>query len=89
MYKSHQIIGYADDLAVIARSEEGLKDIIQKLINEAWQRGLLQVNEKKSKITKIEGIKKDRAEFRVCTYLGEQMCLLFNRHFEFGLTRVI
>ena len=27
MHKSHQIIGYADDLAVIARSEEGLKDI--------------------------------------------------------------
>ena len=26
MHKSHQIIGYADDLAVIARSEEGLKD---------------------------------------------------------------
>ena len=47
MHKSHQVIGYAVDLAVIARSEEGLKNIIQRLIDEAWQRGL-QVNEKKS-----------------------------------------
>ena len=40
-----------DDIAVIARSEKGLKDITQKLIEEAWQGGL-QVNEKKSKIIK-------------------------------------
>ena len=60
MHKSRQIIRYADDLAVITRSEEGLKDIIQKLIEEAWQRGL-QVNEKKNKIMKTERIKKDRA----------------------------
>ena len=31
MHKSHQIIEYADDLAVIARSEERLKDITQKI----------------------------------------------------------
>ena len=30
MHKSHQIIRYADDLAVIARSEEGLKNITQR-----------------------------------------------------------
>ena len=29
------------------------------------------MNEKKSKIIKIERIKKDRAECRVCTYLGD------------------
>ena len=29
------------------------------------------MNGKKSKIMKIERIKKDRGEFRVCTYLGE------------------
>ena len=36
LHKSHQIIGYADDLAVIARNEEGLKDITQRLIEETW-----------------------------------------------------
>ena len=54
----------------MARIEERLKDITQRFIEEAWQQGL-QVNEKKSKIMEIERIKKDRAEFAVCTYLGE------------------
>ena len=49
-------MGYANDLAVITRSEEGLKDITQRLIETAWQRGL-RVNDKKSKIMKIERIK--------------------------------
>ena len=31
----------------------------------------LRVIEKKSKIMKIKRVKIDRAEFRVCTYLGE------------------
>ena len=29
------------------------------------------MNEKKNKIMKTKKIKKERAEFRVCTYLGE------------------
>ena len=57
LHKSHQIIGYADDLAVIARNEQGLKHITQKLREETWRRGLW-VNEKKSKIMKIKRIKK-------------------------------
>ena len=70
MHKSHQIIGYADDLAIIVGNEEGLKNITQRLIEEAWRRGL-RVDERKSKILKIKKIKKDRAEFRVCTCLEE------------------
>ena len=57
MYKSQQVIGYADDLTVIARSEKGLENITQRLLEEAWQRGL-RVNKKKSKIVTIKRIKK-------------------------------
>ena len=70
LHKSHQIIGYANDLVVVARNEEEVKDITQRLIEEAWRRGL-RVNEKNSNIMKIKKIKKDRAEFRVCTCLEE------------------
>ena len=36
LYKSHQTIGHADDLVVIAGNKKEIRTIIQRLIEEAW-----------------------------------------------------
>lgn len=50
--KSQQIVAYADDLAVIARSRKSLEDVVQKIEKEAGKRGLI-INQEKTKYMEI------------------------------------
>lgn len=52
MYKSHQVIGYIDDVAVIVSDERKLKAITKIFVEEAYKIGL-QLNPKKCKVMKI------------------------------------
>lgn len=45
MSKCHQIVGYADDVAIIARREKELKEVTSVLVNEKHKMGV-QLNQK-------------------------------------------
>jgi hypothetical protein len=46
--KSTQILAYADDVAIMSRSKNALKDTLDNIEKEARRRGLL-INENKTK----------------------------------------
>lgn len=51
--KSHQVIGYADDINLVARSEREIKESYRKIETQAQKVGL-QVNEQKTKMLTVK-----------------------------------
>lgn len=57
--KGHQVVGYADDLAIIARNERELKETTSRLVEEAFKMGL-QLNQRKCKVMRIGEFPKNK-----------------------------
>ena len=66
LYKSHQLIGYADDVALVAISESELKEITERLVVGNHKTGL-QLNPKVCKV--ISAVSRAGIKLRIGTHL--------------------
>jgi Reverse transcriptase (RNA-dependent DNA polymerase) len=81
-YKSHQIMAYADDVAIIASNSKELQDVTKKIVEAAFKMGL-KVNQDKCKIMRLGESRLDNT-FRVNTSLGEMAFEVVNEFVYLG-----
>ena len=68
-HKRHQLLAFADDIAIVTRTEKELREVVRKLERETRKVGL-EINQKKSKYMKWDDEDYAQSDFKVETCDG-------------------